>query len=73
MINFFHQPCCPDGDKAASVAKGMKRKFLQNIFIETDENDLPYVPKRIRNNRRIVYKDPTIEENNPFLSNENNN
>ncbi|RNA33737.1 disulfide-isomerase a6, partial [Brachionus plicatilis] len=50
-------------------------KFLQNIFIETDENDLPNVPKRIRNNRRMVNKElnksPTIEEKNEELE-ENN-
>ncbi|RNA37620.1 disulfide-isomerase a6, partial [Brachionus plicatilis] len=37
MINFFHQPCCPDGDKAVPVAKGMKRKAMK------DKNELDFL------------------------------
>lgn len=39
MINFFHKPCCPDGENSRSIAKRMKKKAKEY------ENELEYLLK----------------------------
>ncbi|RNA01705.1 hypothetical protein BpHYR1_007720 [Brachionus plicatilis] len=39
MINFFHKPCCPDGENSRSIAKRMKKKAKEY------KNELEYLLK----------------------------